>query len=105
MADIDRTTTHPDTGVAGTDWGTERDYWRTNYQSRPYVSADRAFEYYEPGYRYGYQEAKRQAGRTWDQVKDDLQREWNEFQYRGQARWEDVKDAVRDAWDRVTGKK
>jgi hypothetical protein len=67
--------------------------------------ADRSFDYYEPGYRYGYQEPKRLAGRTWDDVRSDLERAWNEFQYRGEARWDDVKDAVRDAWDRATGKR
>lgn len=88
--------------IASTDWQTARDYWRANYASRPYVIADRPFDFYEPGYRYGFEQANRFAGRTWHDVHEDIETGWNEFRYRGQTRWEDVKDAVRDAWDRVT---
>lgn len=107
MADADRINrdepgSDRTTQAGATDWQADRDYWFGNYASRPYVSADRAFDFYEPGYRYGYEEAKRLAGRTWHDAQNDLEQGWNEFRYRGRARWEDVKDAVRDAWDRVT---
>jgi hypothetical protein len=98
---------NPDIGVdretsgTGGDWLADRNYWRANYMARPYVKADRGFEYYEPGYRYGFEEAQRLAGRTWNDVRDDLERGWNEFRYRGEARWDDVRDAARDAWERI----
>lgn len=96
--------TEPAAGAAtGTDWPAYREYWRTNFMSRPYVSVDRGFEFYEPGYRYGFEEARRVAGRTWDDVRGDLERGWNQLSYRGEAKWEDVKDAVRDAWERIKG--
>lgn len=81
------------------DWATERVYWRENYASRPYVVVDRAYTYYEPAYRYGVDAANRYPGRDWDEIEADLDRGWEEP---GQH-WKDIKNAVRDAWDRVTG--
>jgi hypothetical protein len=88
-------------GVPG-DWIAEEQYWRTSWSTRPYVSADRGFEYYEPGYRYGYEAANRHRGRDWNDVESDLRSGWDKFEHRGKRTWENMKDAVRDAWNRVT---
>lgn len=86
------------------DWANEENYWRTNYRNRPYASSgDYDFDYYRPGYRYGFESAQRYHGRSWDDVESDLSRGWNAFEHRGTSTWEQVKAAVRDAWDRVTG--
>jgi hypothetical protein len=86
------------------DWANEETYWRTNYRNRPYAtSGDYDFDYYRPGYRYGFESAHRYSGRTWDDVEGELSRGWNAFEHRGTSTWEQVKAAVRDAWDRVTG--
>ena len=75
------------------DWNTEERWWRDSWSTRPYVHADRGYDYYAPAYRYGTESAHQHRGRGWDKVKAQ-----------SQARWEDVKDAVRDAWDRVTNR-
>ena len=49
------------TSSSSGDWNSERDWWRDNYSSRPYASADRGFDMYEPRYRYGYESARRPA--------------------------------------------
>jgi hypothetical protein len=85
------------------DWNDEDTYWRTNYQSRPYASSGRDYEFYQPGYRYGYEYGNRYTGRTWEDSEADLSRDWDTYKYRGTTTWEQIKDAVRDAWDRVTG--
>ncbi len=93
MADINRSA-----------WNDEDTYWRSNYRSRPYgSSADRDYDFYQPGYRYGYEAANRYHGRSWSDVESDLSRDWNSYQHRGNSTWDQIKDAVRDAWDRVTG--
>ena len=105
MADrdnLERSTTSSAGGL--TDWTTEDDYWRTNYASRPYARADRGYDYYEPGYRYGFESANRYRGRQWNEIESDLRSGWDRFEHRGQSAWENIKDAVRDAWDRVTGR-
>ena len=45
--------------MANTEWSTEDAYWRTNYKNRPYASSGtNDYDYYQPGYRYGYESAK-----------------------------------------------
>ena|ERR1044071_3245225 len=109
MADLnDRSNLNPSTrartsGTTGLgDWDTEERWWRDNWSTRPYVRADRGFEYYRPGYRYGFESANRYSGRAWNDVEGDLRSGWDRFEHRAQSTWENVKDAVRDAWDRVT---
>jgi hypothetical protein len=85
-------------------WEEEDRYWSQRYNTRPYASAGgRDYDFYRPGYRYGYESAKRYEGRNWNDIESDLSRSWSSYENRGHSTWEQVKDAVRDAWDRVTG--
>ena len=84
-------------------WDEEEKYWRTNYRDRPYA-AGRDYDFYRPGYRYGYEAANRYQNRSWNDVESDLARDWSSYEHRGTSTWEHIKDAVRDAWDRVTGR-
>lgn len=88
------------------DWATEETWWRENYSSRPYASADRGFDFYRPAYRYGYESANRYQGRGFDDIEPELRKGWDRYEHRGENKstWEDIKDAVRDGWDRLTGK-
>jgi hypothetical protein len=85
------------------DWTPENAYWRAEFGARRYAQADRGYEYFEPGYRYGFESAHRYRGRQWGDVESDLERGWEKYEHRGESTWEHIKDAVRDAWDRVTG--
>lgn len=89
------------TSLAG-NWMDEDDYWRTNYSTRPYATGG-SYDTYQPGYRYGYESASRFRDRDWSDVERDLERNWDTYKYRGTSTWQQVKDAVRDAWNRVTG--
>jgi hypothetical protein len=107
MADINNRETQragTTTGTTTGDWTTEERYWRDNFASRPYVRTDRGFDYYRPGYRYGFESAQRFRGKQWNDVESDLRTGFDRYEQRGQSKWEDVKDAVRDAWNRVTGR-
>ena len=106
MANRDRdVTTGTSTGSTGMgDWSTEERYWRDTWRTRPYVKADQGFDYYSPGYRYGFESASRYRGRNWNDVETDLRTGWDRFEHRGQSTWENIKDAVRDAWNRVTNR-
>ena len=84
-------------------WDDEERYWRESFRSRPYVTADRGFDYYAPAYRYGFESAGRYGGRAWSDVEPELERGWTEYRRESKSTWQDIKDAVRDAWDRVTG--
>jgi hypothetical protein len=106
--DIDSRTDPAPGGTAGggnggqNDWIHEDDYWRANYASRPYVHADLGYEFYQAGYRFGFEAAKRSEGRPWNEVENELRSGWGE--YRAKTPWEMIKDAVRDAWDKVIGR-
>ncbi len=94
-------------------WEDQDRYWRESFRSRPYVTADRGYDFYQPAYRYGWESATRHQGKSWSEVEPDLERGWETFKgggwadFKGQSKvgaaWTDVKDAVRDAWDRMTG--
>ena len=45
------------------------------------------------------------ARRRWDDAEPDLRAGWERYQHRGEqpSAWEEIKEAVRDAWNRVTG--
>jgi hypothetical protein len=94
-----------DMGTSGSmreiDWGTEDAYWRENYATRPYVSVDRGYEYYQPAYRFGATSASRYAQGDWATVEPELAKDWDRDRADGGSKWDDVKDAVRDAWDRA----
>ena len=82
---------------------TEEDaYWRENYRTRPYASANRSYEDYQPAYRYGWESRARYGNRKWDEVEPELGRNWNDYN-RGAARqtWDEAKLATKDAWHRV----
>ncbi|MEO8257996.1 MAG: hypothetical protein ABI868_11675 [Acidobacteriota bacterium] len=85
-------------------WNDEDNFWRSNFQTRPYGTSGKDYEFYQPGYRYGYDAANKSGNRSWADAEKDLASKWESFEQRGESTWEQVKDAVRDAWDRVTGK-
>jgi hypothetical protein len=85
------------------DWPSEEAYWRENYKRRPYVEANREYDFYGPGYRFGYEATERYPDKQWDDVEPNLRRDWDSYKYRGTSTWEQIKNAVRDAWDRITG--
>jgi hypothetical protein len=85
-------------------WDEEDRYSRQNYSSRPYAKGS-DYDTLAPGYRYGYESAGKYKGRAWSDVESDRERDWNSYGYRGKSTWQQVKDAVRDGWDRVTGRR
>jgi hypothetical protein len=107
-SDIGLTGAATASGTAGQfsgDWNLDQAWWRENFRDRPYVVADRNFDYYEPGYRFGYEAATRYRGKRFDDVEPHLRTDYDRFEHRGKSTWESMKDAVHDAFDKVTGKR
>ena len=105
VSDVGLTGSGVNQGTFSGDWNLDQAWWRENFRNRPYVTADRRFEDYEPGYRFGYQSLSRYRGKNWNDVESNLSSDWQHFEGRGQSTWENVKDSVRDAWDSITGKR
>ena len=53
-----------------------------------------------PAYRTGYEGRVKYHGRAWDDVEDDLRKDYVNNNGRIDS-WNEVKDAARAAWNRV----
>ena len=85
----------------------EKEYWESAYKTRPYYKSGKSFEYYEPAYRYGWENATRPefAKTSFDENESVLHEEWAARPgSEARATWVDSKEAARDAWERVRGK-
>lgn len=60
-----------------------------------------SYEEYASAYRFGSESRTRYSGRSFDDVKRDLEREWESQQDRSSLSWQRAREAVRDAWHRV----
>jgi uncharacterized protein (TIGR02271 family) len=71
-----------------------RDHFRTTY-----ANMGHDYDYYRPGYAYGYQLASddRYRGKSWSQIEQDARRDWERQGNRGA--WDDFKDSIRHAWE------
>jgi hypothetical protein len=76
-------------------------YWRDNYRERPYVAADREYEYYQPAYRFGWESFSQYGQRTFDELDENLAREWDQRRGASLQTWNEARDAARDAWKRA----
>ncbi|MDI1288344.1 MAG: hypothetical protein PSX37_00130 [bacterium] len=77
-------------------------YWEKAYRTRPYTSETTEFKEYRPAYRFGWENATRSNGKTFDELSPSLERDWDRTRSKDSTlTWARAKDAVRDAWDRV----
>ncbi len=87
-------------GISGGPVKAYSDEWfRDNYSTLDGLQADRGYEHYEPGFRYGWDAAGQHHGRGWSDVEPDLERDW-----RGRHAdrdWNDYKGSVRHAFEKA----
>ncbi|MES2946359.1 MAG: hypothetical protein V4772_26115 [Pseudomonadota bacterium] len=79
----------------------EDSYWRDNYSSRPYVNGG-SYDDYGPAYQYGINARTRYPGRSFEEVENDLARDWSGSRGKSSLQWEHAKHASRDAWHRTS---
>ena len=82
----------------------EDNYWRENYQSQPYYQKGMTYDDYEPAYKLGYESRSRYGSANFDDVDNDLMRDYENRRGKSRLSWDHAKHAARSAWDRVTGK-
>jgi hypothetical protein len=82
----------------------EGDYWRENFNRRPYYQAQKEYSHYEPAYRFGWEGAglSEYRNRGFEEIELDLRRGW-EYSEAESARpsWEEARAPIRDAFDRA----
>ena len=76
-------------------------YWRENYSSRPYATADRSYDHYRPAYQYGWESRAKHGTRSFDDAESDLERGWESARGTSSLAWQDAKHATKDAWHRI----
>jgi hypothetical protein len=79
----------------------ENAHWRDNYQNESYVNRDLGYDHYEPAYRTGYTGYGKHAGKKWDDVENDLERDWEKTKGNSSLAWADAKHATKAAWHKV----
>lgn len=81
----------------------ELDYWRTNYQHRPYVEPGATYEEYAPAYRYGWEAYTSHAGlgKKFEELEPDLESRWETYRGLSTLSWDRAKQAAKDAWRRI----
>lgn len=88
----------PQRAVQASGYDNDMDYYRQHYTST-FADSGRAYEYYEPAYRFGsrlaYEDSSR--GLAWTDMEADARRRWEE---RNPGTWSDYSDAVRYSYDR-----
>lgn len=78
----------------------EEEYWRENYNSRPYVKEDDTYENYAPAYRTGYEGYNRYAEnpKTYEEVEPELKANYEQNYGTTGVGWDKAKHAARDAY-------
>jgi uncharacterized protein YrrD len=84
-------------------WDDVRGRFRARWEQRT-GGRGGLWEEHEPGYRYGWEMASRPdfRTRTWNTAEPELRRDWETRHH--DRPWDRVMDAIRDAWDDVTGR-
>lgn len=85
------------------DFGLFEPGFREHYQTQ-YVGRGHDYDYYAPGYRYGYglaMDDRWDEYDTWDALEADARREWEKLESNAGNAWDDFKDAIRRGWEDV----
>lgn len=76
-------------------------HFESSYRDRPYYSAERDWNDYQPAYQYGYDTYSAYRGQRFDDIEDQLQRDWDTTRGSSRLAWGEARDAVRDGWHHI----
>jgi uncharacterized protein YjbJ (UPF0337 family) len=83
----------------------EEEYWREQFQNRPYYKSGTNYDTYQPYYRYGWEAASRPEfrGKKYDEIERQLETEWPSYRNTAKGEFREYKGATRDAYERAAG--
>jgi len=81
----------------------EEVFWRETYFREPYYVQGRAYEYYAPGFRAGWNGRVRHDGRAFEEAEPELQAEYILGKSELDPDWQEIRPAARAAWSWVGG--
>ena len=79
----------------------EEAYWRENYERQSYYESGMTYDDYGPAYSLGYESRARYPGGRFEDVENDLARDYQARRGRSRLSWDRAKHAARAAWDRI----
>lgn len=79
----------------------EEAFWKKAYVGESYYVEGKAYEYYAPAYRIGWEGRARFPGREFDEVESELRKEYDRFISEGAPDWQIGRQAARSAWNRL----
>lgn len=79
----------------------EDEYWRNEYQGRPYYSEDYTYDDYAPAYRVGWEAYDPQSATTWEEREAYAKQRWESEGGAPTLTWEEAKLASQDAYNRA----
>ncbi|HSE41498.1 MAG TPA: hypothetical protein VLH08_12120 [Acidobacteriota bacterium] len=105
---VDLDETHP-RGLAGksaritVNLTEEEAYWKEKYKTQAYYNEGREYDDYATAFHYGWESAAKpeNAGRKFEEIEPELERDWPSHRSSNDHTWQDFKDAVRDAYNRI----
>ena len=105
--DTNRVTFTKKATVQTIDLAEQEEYWKEKYKTRAYYNEGREYEDYATAFHYGWEIAAKpeNAGRSFEEIEPELEKDWPTYSESNQNAWRDVKDAIRDAYDRIRGPK
>ncbi len=79
----------------------EEMYWKETYVREHYYVKGKAYEYYAPAFRAGWEGRVRNDGRTFNEAEPDLRAGYNLTKTELDPDWKEVRPAASAAWNRV----
>jgi len=79
----------------------EHEFWRGEFESRPYFTNGTPYEQYGSAFQYGWESYANHKGKTFNDVEPQLGREWETRRGKSKLSWNHAKGATHDAWQRV----
>ncbi len=79
----------------------EVEYWRNEYQGRPYYSEDYSFDDYEPAYRAGIESYGSGSSSSWNDTEADARARWEKQNRDSRLTWKQASMAAKDAYNRA----
>src|ERR1700680_560821 len=85
------------------DWKMAEAHWREQHAKQPYADKNLSFEHYAPAYRIGHEAALKYPGKKFEEIEDDVARNYEKANPIDPLPWDTVRPAVRAEWDRLAG--
>lgn len=80
----------------------EDEYWRNEYQKRPYANKDYDYDRdYSAAYGYGLQARDQHGERGFDKSENELREGWSQARGESRLEWDEAREAARDSWNRA----